>query len=118
MNVFFIVFFLFNYSIKSTYISDSDESDVETDYDVDNLPTIEVPPTEHKLQYCYNLWFSKKGAHRSTVTQIKATEEYSKSLHCIGRFASVEQFWGLYSHLVKPTGLKPYRELHLFKVCL
>lgn len=42
-------------------------------------------------------------------------KDYSKSLHCIGRCASVEQFWSLYCHLVRPSTLKPYRELHLFK---
>lgn len=42
-------------------------------------------------------------------------QDYSKSLHCIGRCASVEQFWSLYCHLVRPSTLKPYRELHLFK---
>lgn len=33
----------------------------------------------------------------------------------MGRCASVEQFWSLYCHLVRPSSLKPFRELHLFK---
>lgn len=33
----------------------------------------------------------------------------------IGRCATVEQWWGLYCRLVRPSALKPYRELHLFK---
>lgn len=36
-------------------------------------------------------------------------------MHLIGRCASVEQWWGLYCRLVRPSSLKPYRELHLFK---
>lgn len=42
-------------------------------------------------------------------------QDYSKSLHLIGRCASVEQWWGLYCRLVRPSTLKPFRELHLFK---
>lgn len=42
-------------------------------------------------------------------------QDYSKSLHFVGRCASVEQFWSLYCHLVRPSSLKPFRELHLFK---
>lgn len=139
-------FFLSIFRTKSTYISDSDDSDTE-EIDVDKLAPLEIGPGEHKLQYNYCLWFSKKGPHRQPGLQIKATEviffsslwwspplqmvmvcltfiifllllipqEYSKSLHFVGRCASVEQWWSLYSHLVKPTALKPYRELHLFK---
>lgn len=42
-------------------------------------------------------------------------QDYSKSLHFVGRCASVEQFWSLYCHLVRPSSLKPFRELHMFK---
>lgn len=42
-------------------------------------------------------------------------QDYSKSLHLIGRCATVEQWWGLYCRLIRPSTLKPYRELHLFK---
>lgn len=34
----------------------------------------------------------------------------------VGRFASVEQFWGLYSHLVRPSDLTVHTDFHLFKV--
>lgn len=59
------------------------------------------------VQHCYNLWYARKGSHRAS--------EYSKSLHFIGRCATVEQWWSLYCHLLRPTELKPYRKLHLFK---
>lgn len=75
--------------------------------EVDKLPPIEIPHYEHKLQYTYCLWFAKKGSHRAS--------EYGKSLHFIGRCATVEQWWSLYCHLVRPSVLKPYRKLHLFK---
>ncbi|XP_049285291.1 eukaryotic translation initiation factor 4E type 2 [Anopheles funestus] len=90
------------------YASDSDDSgDEVADIDVDKLEPLEAGPGEHKLQYTYCLWFGKKGSHRAA--------EYDKSLHLVGRCASVEQWWSLYCHLIKPTSLKPYRRLHLFK---
>lgn len=45
----------------------------------------------------------------------KTKQDYIKSLHLIGRCATVEQWWGLYCRLIRPSTLKPYRELHLFK---
>lgn len=87
---------------------DSDDSDVENEIDVDKLPPLEVGPGENRLQHTYCLWFSRKGTQR-------AAADYSKSLHVVGRCASVQQWWSLYSHLIRPTALKPYRELSLFK---
>ncbi|XP_017967049.1 eukaryotic translation initiation factor 4E type 2 isoform X1 [Drosophila navojoa] len=87
---------------------DSDDSDVENEIDVDKLPPLEVGPNENRLQHTYCLWFSRKGTQR-------AATDYSKSLHVVGRCASVQQWWSLYSHLIRPTALKPYRELSLFK---
>ncbi|KXJ76638.1 hypothetical protein RP20_CCG009219 [Aedes albopictus] len=96
------------YDALKPYGSDSDDSgDEGTDFDVDKLEPLEVGPGEHKLQYTYCLWFAKKGSHRAA--------EYGKSLHFVGRCASVEQWWTLYCHLVKPTVLKSFRKLHLFK---
>lgn len=98
------------------FASDSeDDSDTDAEpIDFDKLAPLEPGPGEHKLQYTYCLWFKKGVVRRAQTTKVE--EDYSKSLHCIGRCASVEQWWSLYSHLIKPTSLKPYRELHLFKV--
>lgn len=98
------------------YVSDSDD-DSDTDaepIDFEKLAPLEPGAGEHKLQYTYCLWFKKGIVRRAQATKVE--DDYSKSLHIIGRCASVEQWWSLYSHLVKPTSLKPYRELHLFKV--
>lgn len=100
------------------YVSDSDDdSETETaPIDNDLLGPIEPGPGEHKLQHSYSLWFSKKTSMQMRRVQVlRGHEEYGKSLQIIGRCASVEQWWSLYSHLVKPTAMKPYRELHLFK---
>ncbi|KAI8130143.1 Eukaryotic translation initiation factor 4E type 2 [Lucilia cuprina] len=86
---------------------ESDDSDMETDIDVEKLPPLEVGPHENRLQHTYWLWFSRKGAHRAM--------DYSKSLRVVGRCASVQQWWSLYSHLKRPTALSLYLELSLFK---
>jgi translation initiation factor 4E len=92
---------------EKSYESDSDDEDYNVDFDESKLPPIEIPPGDHKLQSSYNLWYARKGSHRAS--------EYGKSLHFIGRCATVEQWWSLYCHLLRPTELKPYRKLHLFK---
>lgn len=38
------------------YDSDSDDEDYNVDFDESKLPPIEIPPNDHKLQSCYNLW--------------------------------------------------------------
>jgi len=78
------------------------EEDVDDDED---LPPIEVGPSEHKLQYTYGLWYIGKTNY----------QQYDFSLKKIGRFASVEQFWALYSHLVRPSDLNSPSDFFLFK---
>ncbi|XP_076239908.1 eukaryotic translation initiation factor 4E type 2 isoform X4 [Calliopsis andreniformis] len=75
--------------LKSSEDSGDDETQSRENQkvDKDSLPPIEISPNEHKLQYAYALWF-----------------------------ASVEQFWSLYSHLVRPSELTTHTDFHLFKV--
>jgi translation initiation factor 4E len=72
---------------------------------------IDVPAGEHKLQYAYCLWFSRRSPGKQASVQ-----NYDQNLKLIGRFASVEQFWALYSHLVRPSDLQSHSDFHLFKV--
>lgn len=66
--------FILPFSHKS-YGSDSDDSDIEQSIDLEKLPPLEPGPGEHRLQYTYCLWFSKKVLHRPpNVTPIKAME--------------------------------------------
>jgi hypothetical protein len=72
---------------------------------------IDVPAGEHKLQYAYCLWYSRRSPGKQASVQ-----NYDQNLKLIGRFASVEQFWALYSHLVRPSDLQSHSDFHLFKV--
>lgn len=108
ISIFALIFNEILHTFRMKYTdSDSDDEDYNVDFDETKLPIIEIPPGDHKLQHCYHLWYARKGSHKAS--------EYGKSLHFIGRCATVEQWWSLYCHLLRPTELKTYRKLHLFK---
>ena len=69
---------------------------------------LEIPPGDHRLQSSYCLWFSRKPAG-------KQAQNFDQNLREVGRFATAEQFWRLYSHLVRPGDLQSHSDFHLFK---
>nr|SVE74390.1 EOG090X0BMA [Daphnia barbata] len=74
------------------------------------LPPIQVPREEHPLQYTYCLWFSRRAPGKHAAPQ-----SFDQNLRLVGRFASVEQFWSYYCHLIKPCELSGHSDFHLFK---
>jgi len=71
----------------------------------EDLSPLDVPVTDHKLQHTYGLWYIGKTNY----------QHYDLTLQKIGRFASVEQFWSLYSHLVRPSDLHSPSDFFIFK---
>ncbi|CAO2625318.1 Eukaryotic translation initiation factor 4E type 2 [Lemmus lemmus] len=67
-------------------------------------------PAEHPLQYNYTFWYSRRTPGRPTSSQ-----SYEQNIKQIGTFASVEQFWKFYSHMVRPGDLTGHSDFHLFK---
>ncbi|XP_069430816.1 eukaryotic translation initiation factor 4E type 2 isoform X1 [Ovis canadensis] len=67
-------------------------------------------PAEHPLQYNYTFWYSRRTPGRPTSSQ-----SYEQNIKQIGTFASVEQFWRFYSHMVRPGDLTGHSDFHLFK---
>uniref|UniRef100_A0A0B6ZFM3 EIF-4F 25 kDa subunit n=1 Tax=Arion vulgaris TaxID=1028688 RepID=A0A0B6ZFM3_9EUPU len=63
---------------------------------------------EHPLQYNYALWFSRRSQSNKTV-------RYDQNLKFIASFASVEQFWNIYSYIVRPGDMTGHVDYHLFK---
>ncbi|XP_018356491.1 PREDICTED: eukaryotic translation initiation factor 4E type 2-like isoform X1 [Trachymyrmex septentrionalis] len=100
------------YRLKSTEDSGDEESQSKDNQKAEKnpLPSIEISPNEHKLQYAYALWYSRRSPGKTNI------QSYDQNLKLVGRFASVEQFWGLYSHLVRPSDLTTHTDFHLFKV--
>ncbi|KAG7255072.1 hypothetical protein CRUP_005278 [Coryphaenoides rupestris] len=67
-------------------------------------------PGEHALQYNYSLWFSRR-----TPSRPASIQSYEQNIRQIATVSSVEQFWRLYSHLVRPGDLTGHSDFHLFK---
>nr|XP_033781335.1 eukaryotic translation initiation factor 4E type 2-like [Geotrypetes seraphini] len=65
---------------------------------------------EHPLQYNYTFWYSCRIPSRPASSQ-----NYEQNIKQFGTVASVEQFWWVYSHLVRPGDLSGYSDFHLFK---
>uniref|UniRef100_A0A2I2YYJ2 Eukaryotic translation initiation factor 4E family member 2 n=1 Tax=Gorilla gorilla gorilla TaxID=9595 RepID=A0A2I2YYJ2_GORGO len=59
---------------------------------------------EHPLQYNYTFWYSRRNPGCPTSSQ-----SYEQNIKQIGTFASVEQFWRFYSHMVCPKDLTGHR---------
>ena len=55
------------------------------------------------------MWYSRRSPG-------KQNHNFDQNLKLIGRFGSCEQFWSLYSHLVKPGDLASHSDFHLFKM--
>lgn len=78
-----------------------------------DLGPVEYPNGEHRLEHAYCLWFSRRPTapnRNAPVTQV-----YSQTLRLVGQVGTVEQWWALYSHLVRLNELPPHTDLHLFK---
>ena len=68
-----------------------------------------VPDGEHRLQSAYCLWYSRKSSGKSHQ------QNFDQNLQLIGSFATCEQFWKVFSHLVRPGDLNSHSDFHLFK---
>ena len=67
-----------------------------------------IPPGEHRLQSSYCLWYSKK------AKQDPHSFDHN-NMKLVATFSTVEQFWKIYCHLVRPSSLHSHADLHVFK---
>lgn len=67
-------------------------------------------PAEHPLQYNYTFWYPRRilGCHTSS-------QGYEQNIKQVGTFASMEQFWWFYSHVICPGDLTGHSDFHFFK---
>ncbi|KAG1690274.1 Eukaryotic translation initiation factor 4E type 2 [Nymphon striatum] len=75
-----------------------------------NKTHVKIKPGDHRLQYPYSLWFSRRTPGKHATSQ-----NYDQNLKLLDTFASVEQFWAVYSYLVKPSELSGHSDFHIFK---
>ncbi|XP_037074908.1 eukaryotic translation initiation factor 4E type 2-like [Pollicipes pollicipes] len=73
------------------------------------LPPLEIPSHHHKLQHVHCLWFTARSPGN------KHSASFDQNLKLVGRFGSVEQFWSIYGHCVRPHDMKGHSDYHLFK---
>jgi translation initiation factor 4E len=66
-----------------------------------------IPPGEHRLQSSYCLWYSRKAK--------VDPHSYDQNMKLVATFTTVEQFWKIYSHVVRPNSLHSHGDLHVFK---
>jgi len=69
------------------------------------LGPLEIPTHEHKTQYVWHLWHSKKSTIRN----------FDQNLRQICRWGSVEGFWRHYQWLKRPSALPTLSDYHLFR---
>ncbi|XP_077297638.1 eukaryotic translation initiation factor 4E homologous protein isoform X2 [Arctopsyche grandis] len=92
-------------------VNDSDETQ---DSSPDRESPSNLPTEEHKLQFSYWLWFRNSNATERSATN--SVQNYEQSLAMVGQCDTVEQWWGMYSHLTRPDDLPNDTSFHLFKV--
>jgi translation initiation factor 4E len=73
------------------------------DYDFTSIPS-----AHHALPEAWTFWFIRRPAVRSN-------DSYSKHLKMLGVVNSVEQFWAVYNHTVRPNDLPSPCDLQIFR---
>lgn len=89
-------------------VQNGDENGENGEVDAD-MP-MPVDPEEHRLQFAYVLWFS----HRPGGKTLNA-QPYDQNLKVIGAFNTVEKFWAIYGHVIRPSEMAVHSDFHLFK---
>lgn len=90
--------------------TDQKNDQTDEDHGLKIRPTPRPGPGEHPLQFNYSFWFSRKSPGKQS-----SVANYDQNLKLIATFASVEQFWNTYSHLVRPSDLTGHSDYQLFK---
>ncbi len=72
-------------------------------------PVPAPPPPAHQLRNSWVFWF------RPPISKANGFIEYEKTLHPIATVDTVENFFGVYQHLKRPSTLPLVSDYHLFK---
>jgi len=63
------------------------------------------------LQHKYDVWF--RGINRGKV--VPNSQNYDQNMKIVASFDTVQSFWNVYAHLVRPNDLTGHCDLHVFK---
>lgn len=64
--------------------------------------------TEHRIQNHYTFWYHRRRGDKKNV-------DYNESTKIVESFGTIEQFWQIYDHIVRPNDFKVTTDYHLFK---
>lgn len=64
-----------------------------------------------KLQHQYDVWF--RGVNRGKA--MPNSQNYDQNLKIVATFDTIQSFWSVYTHLVRPNELTGHSDLHVFK---
>lgn len=70
--------------------------------------TSDAPASQHQLRHSWCFWF------RPSIPK-SASIAYDETVHGVAEFSTVEEFFAIYRHLVRPSTLKAVSDYHLFK---
>lgn len=76
----------------------------------------EVHPIPYKITNRFRMFHSVSIIKRITRNIHDVVLLYFQSLTMVGQCTTVEQWWGMYSHLTRPDDLPNDTSFHLFKV--
>lgn len=96
-------------SLKFDVVQNEENNDEKQEHESLSKEQVKLGPEEHPLQHTYTFWYSKRTPGKLS------SQFYDQNLRRIGSFASVEQFWRYYSHMVRPGDLSGHSVYHLFK---
>lgn len=71
-----------------------------------------IPSGEVPIQNAYSFSYIKRSSGAKGVGEV---ESYEKSIKDLGEFKTVQGFWRIYNHLIRPNDLSNSMEYHLFK---
>lgn len=71
--------------------------------------TAKSGPATHPLKHTWVLWF------RPPLAKSSGYLDYSKTVHPLASFSSLEDFFTIYSHLKRPSSLPLVSDYHIFK---
>lgn len=87
----------------SSIVPESESAAVEL-YDKDEDLQSQTP-----IQNRYTFWYHRRGKNSASTTN------YEEGMTQLANFQTVEHFWRIYNHMIRPNDIKTTTDYHLFK---
>eukprot|EP00639_Heterosigma_akashiwo_P000253 CAMPEP_0194584392 /NCGR_PEP_ID=MMETSP0292-20121207/17012_1 /TAXON_ID=39354 /ORGANISM="Heterosigma akashiwo, Strain CCMP2393" /LENGTH=230 /DNA_ID=CAMNT_0039439405 /DNA_START=43 /DNA_END=731 /DNA_ORIENTATION=+ len=94
---------------KETDLDLEENQDIITYSEEDLYDEIEDLESQTPIQNRYSFWFMRRSKEKLSDVS------YEKNIKHLGSFQTVEQFWRIYNHIIRPEQLNVVTDYHLFK---